>query len=634
MCGICGHVGIRHEGLLEEMTAALAHRGPDDAGLLRDGDAGLGHRRLSIIDVSGGHQPIENEDGSAALVANGEIYNFRELREELLGRGHRFRTESDSEVILHLWEEEGAACVRRLNGMFAFAIWDRRTRTLLLARDRLGIKPLYYATLPDGGLVFASELKALLRCGALPVELDPGAVLDYLGLRYVPGPGSLLRGVKKLPAAHVAELSRGRLRLERYWEPPYHTGPFRGDTREWLEGFGEAFERSIRRRLVSDVPLGAYLSGGVDSGAIVATMARLASEPVRTFTVGFDFAHDELEPAAATARALGCRHTEIACRAEDVGLLPEIVWHLDEPIGDAIVVPMFQLAREAKKHVSVILAGEGADETLGGYLFHKVLLWGTRVGGAIPRAVRQGVLLPLLRATPAGLLNLGFQYPADLGERGKQKLLDLLPLLEPASLARAYRHLISLFDARDLAGLLSPELAAAAPATPPEPARTEGPLLNRALDLQFAHWLPDDILMKQDKVSMAHAVEVRVPFLDHELVEYALSMPPSLKVRGLASKWILRRHARDLLPPRAASRRKMPFYTPVERYLAQPVFVDLLDDLLSERAVRERGVFRPDAVGRLRDSVRGGEFVMAKQLMSLMILELWCRMAVDRRGVA
>jgi asparagine synthase (glutamine-hydrolysing) len=638
MCGIAGYVGLRDETLLREMTAALAHRGPDDAGYLIDGEVGLGHRRLSIIDLAGGHQPIFNEDESLAVIANGEIYNYRELSVDLRARGHRFRTGSDCEVILHLYEEMGPRCVERMIGMFTFALWDKRARRLLIGRDRLGVKPLYYAALP-GAFLFASEAKALLRYRGLDAMVDPHGIVDYLALRYSPGPGGMFREIKKLPAGCVAEIdARGEAKIARYWEPPLCAGPWRGSERDWLEGFAERFERSIERRLIADVPLGAYLSGGVDSSVIVAAMAKRGGEPVRTFTVGFDFEHDELSQAAFTAKELGCRHTEIESRAEDVALLPEIVWHLDEPIGDAIVVPMYQLAREAKKQVSVILAGEGADETLGGYLFHKALLYGDRLAHTVPEPLRRGLLLPALRALPASAINLAFSYPAALGERGKQRLVDFIQLLGADHLPAAYRHLISLFDERDMPDLLTDDFRARLAASP---APTRGvardgrdvPFLNRAIDLQFEHWLPDDILTKQDKVSMAHALEVRVPFLDHELVEYALSIPPRLKIRRFVSKWLLRRYAERLLPKSVTSRRKMPFYVPVERYLEQPRFRELVGDALTERALRERGIFRPEAVARLRDSVASGEFLYSKQLLSIVILELWFRAMVDRRGV-
>jgi asparagine synthase (glutamine-hydrolysing) len=638
MCGICGFVGVEDDGgLLRRMTGVLQHRGPDGEGFFSAPGVGLGHRRLSIIDVAGGRQPLENEDGSLVLIHNGEIYNHQELRTDLICRGHRFRTASDSEVVLHLYEEFGTACLSRMIGMWAFALYDRPKRRLFVARDRLGIKPLYY--LQQGSrFLFASEIKSLACCEWLTPTIDPHAVDDYLALRYVPGPGGLLREIRKLPAAHFALVEDGRFRLERYWEPRAAAGGQRRSDADYLDEFAERFDRSIARRLMSEVPLGAYLSAGLDSSTIVAAMARETAQPVRTFTVGFDFEHDELRSAAETAKQLGCIHVEIACRASDIALLPQIVWHLDEPIGDPIVVPMFQLSRRAKQDVTVVLAGEGADELLGGYLFHKALLAGAHLG-RLPDIVRRGVIAPLVRATPARALNLAFQYPASLGQRGKLKLLDFLPLAGVERLPTAYRHLISLFDARDTADLYSDDFRAqlnqhASDALSPPVSDQTRPYLDRILALQFDSWLPEDILTKQDKMSMAHGIEARVPFLDHELVEFALALPPSLKIRRGVSKYILRRYASRLLPRATARRRKMPFYVPAERYLVEPAFRDLVADTLSERAVRLRGLFRPQAVSTLRARMEAGEFMFVKQVISLVMLELWFRMAVDRRGGA
>jgi asparagine synthase (glutamine-hydrolysing) len=618
------------------MTAALEHRGPDSDGRFRTDHASLGHRRLSIIDVAGGQQPIANEDESVFVICNGEIYNFRELRDELHARGHRFRTNSDTEVILHLYEEHGPdGCLQRLAGMFAFALYDTRERLLFVARDRLGIKPLYYME-HGSRFLFASESKSIMRYGGFEPTLDPDVVHQYLALRYVPGPGGMFREIRKLPAAHYALFREGALSLHRYWTPELYAGPFEGSADDYLEGFADHFERSIRRRLVSEVPLGAYLSGGLDSSVIVGAMSRITSEPVRTFTVGFDFEHDELEDAAETARMLGCRHTEVECRVQDVSLLPDIVYHLDEPIGDAIVIPMYLLAREAKKQVTVVLSGEGADEILGGYLFHKVLSTAHRFARTVPPGVRRALVSPALAAVPAGLLDRAFSYPGALGQRGKQKLLDLLELLEPGQLPEAYSHLISLFDRRDTQSLFTDDfrqqlrgqraLAEAAGAG-------GAPWLNRLLHLQFEHWLPDDILTKQDKMSMASGIEARVPFLDHDLVEYALRIPPDLKIRRGVSKYILRRYAARLLPSEVAARPKRPFYAPVEKYLEDPAFRDLLEDTLSERSVKERGLFRPEAIAALRRRMHAGEFVYVKQVFSLIVLELWFRMAVDRRAL-
>jgi asparagine synthase (glutamine-hydrolysing) len=638
MCGICGFVGIREDGLLARMTTALEHRGPDGSGFFETDDVGLGHRRLSIIDLEGGKQPIENEDGSLVLIFNGEIYNYQELRKGLVERGHQFKTRSDTEVILHLYEELGPGCLQQLAGMFTIGIWDKRERQLFLARDRLGIKPLYYLH-AGPRFLFASEFKSILQYRGFDPSLNPAAVHEYLALRYVPGPGGMFRELRKLPAAHYAIVRDGQVRLERYWTPEIYSGPFAGTESEYLEGYAERFERSVKRRMIAEVPVGAYLSGGLDSSTIVAVMAKLTSMPVRTFTVGFDYEHDELSQAAETARLLGCEHTPISCRISDIELLPKLVYHLDEPLGDPIVIPMYQLAREAKKEVTVILAGEGADETMGGYLFHKALLWGRMMATRTPRFVRNGVIAPALAATPASLMNLAFHYPAALGERGKRKVLDFLGLLEREQLSDAYVHLISLFDSRDTAMLYSDDFrrsvnGAVPGGAQPEIVASSAPELNRILHLQFAHWLPEDILMKQDKMSMAGGIEARVPFLDHELVEYALKIPPALKIRGGVTKYLLRRYAARVLPEPVVKRRKMPFYVPLEKYFADPVFRDMAEDTLSEKTVRNRGFFRPEAVAQLRQAMSRQEFVFVKQAFSLVMLELWCRMALDRRGAA
>ncbi|HUF67665.1 MAG TPA: asparagine synthase (glutamine-hydrolyzing) [Longimicrobiales bacterium] len=636
MCGICGFKGFRDDTLLAEMTESLHHRGPDAAGDLITNEASLGHRRLSIIDLEGGRQPITNEDGTIAIICNGEIYNYRELRAELIGRGHRFQTHSDTEVIVHLYEDYGPGCVDKLIGMFAFALWDGPRNLMLVARDRIGIKPLYY--LEHGGrFLFASELKSLLAYRGVDPAVDSAAVHRYLALRYSPGPGTMFDRIHKFPAGTLAVVRNGGVEFTRYWEPQLWDGPFDRSDQDYLDEFAERFERSIRRRLISDVPLGAYLSGGLDSSVIVAAMSKLTSEPVRTFTVGFDYAHDELGEAAKTAKLLGCRHTEIPCGVSDIEHLPRIVWHLDEPLGDAIVIPMYLLAREAKKQVTVVLTGEGADETLGGYLFHRALAMGNRLSRAVPRAVRSAIMLPALRATPAAALNLAFDYPANLGDRGKLKVIDFARLLDEEHLPAAYLHLISLFDHRDTSSLYSDDFARSLNGESLSVATVGGdnaaaPFLNRALHLQFDHWLPDDILMKQDKMSMASGIEGRVPFLDHELVEFSLRIPPHMKIRRKRSKHILRSYAERLLPPATTSRGKKPFYAPFEKYLEHPVFLEILDDTLSEKTVRERGLFRPEAVAALRDATRAGDFVHAKQVFSLVVLELWFRMAVDRRG--
>lgn len=634
MCGICGYVGLEDPDLIRSMTRSLAHRGPDGEGFLEDGDAALGHRRLSIIDLAGGAQPMENEDGSLSIVFNGEIYNYRELRKDLLARGHRFRTESDTEVIVHLWEDHGPAALDRLNGMFTFALWDKTKRELFVARDRLGIKPLYYIQ-PNGKLLFASEAKAFLEYDGFRPELDLDGVHEYLALRYSPGPESMLQGLRKLPAAHWLRCRDGTVEIRRWWTPPEGAGPFLGSQEEYLEGFAERFERSIQRRMIADVPVGAYLSGGLDSSVISAAMARLTSHPIRTYSVGFDFEHNELEEAAATAKLLGSRHTEIQSTPDDLEILPDVVYHLDEPVGDPITIPTWRLAERARQDVKVVLTGEGADETLGGYLFHKALLAGVRLARALPGRTLRSLPAAAASVAPAALMNLAFQYPASLGERGKLKVVDFLRRIGRDELPWAYRGLISLFDDRDAEHLYSHEFSAAVGVTPrglnqwilPDSV----PDLHAILRLSLEHWLPDLILTKQDKLTMANSLEGRVPYLDHELVEYLASTPPSMKISGGVVKVLLRRYAERLLPKETAGRKKMPFYFPLEKYFGTPFFQDLVADCLSEKTLRETGLFNPRGVAALRKTAGGGEFMHAKQLFSLVSLELWRRAFVERR---
>jgi len=621
------------------MTDVLTHRGPDDVGYFREGPAGLGHRRLSVIDLSGGHQPMFSPGETLVITYNGEIYNFRELREALEQQGHAFHTASDTEVLLRLYEAKGSEALGALNGMFAFAIYDRREKSLFLARDRIGIKPLYYLALP-GRLLFASEAKALLCYRDWTPTLNANAIHDYLALRYVPGDRTVYNEIRRLPAGHYLTYQADEVKLHRYWEPPLGRGARKRSENDYLDELASLMEKSVRRRMISDVPLGAYLSGGLDSSTIVGAMAQIVSRPIKTFCVGFDYEHDELNEAAATAKYLGCDHHEIPCRAEDVSLLPDIVHHLDEPMGDAIIIPMFQLSREAKRHVTVILTGEGGDEIFAGYLFHKVMRIGDLYRRLAPQALRRWVLGPLLAGVPASVLNIAFKYPAELGKRGKQKALDYLQLLEPPQMDQAYRHLISLFDARDTPDLYTPEFSAMLSSTGMhEPdTRRNGTLpgtayLDRLLHLQFDHWLPDNMLLRQDKTGMAHGIEGRVPFLDHELVEFAVRLPPGLKLKRLTGKYLLRRYAATLLPPSVVRRKKMPFYVPIENYFQQPGFRELMDDLLNDQSVRQRGLFRPEAVARLRTMMHRREFLFVKQVFSLMVLELWFRIFADQAPV-
>ncbi len=630
MCGICGYVGIEDPTLVERMMRCMVHRGPDGEGVFRDGDVTLGHRRLAIIDLGGGAQPMSSPDGRYQISFNGEIYNFRELRQQLESRGDIFRTMSDTEVLLRLFQREGLDGLSKLNGMFAFAVFDRETRELILVRDRVGIKPLYYSELA-GKLLFASGTKALLQYPGLPRDINPDAVKNYLALRYVPGDRTILSQVRRLPPGHYLRFKGGRSEIRPWWHPPNPHKSRRSES-DYLDELSELMHKSVRRRLISDVSFGAYLSGGLDSSVIVALMAKLSNAAPKTFSVGFDYEHDELSQAAETAKLLGCDHTEVACRAKDIGLLEEAVRYSDDPLGDPITIPMFQLAREAKKKVTVILTGEGADEMFGGYLFHKVM-WGADLyRGLTPGPLRRHLIKPMVSALPPSWLNIAFRYPAQLGERGKLKAVDYLDVLDSGDADEGYRHLISLFDDRELSGLFSPDFAGQLRESSfawRAPETQHSDRFDQMLELQYGHWLPDNMLLRQDKMGMASSIEGRVPFLDHELMDFAFRLPRKFKLRRLTGKYLLRELGAKLLPKSTAHRAKMPFYVPIEEYFQDAAFVEQMGDLLSERAVRDRGIFDPRAVANLAASMRRKEFLLVKQVFSLMTLELWFRAFVD-----
>ena len=612
MCGICGIIGEVDPVLLERMMLAQRHRGPDDEGTHVDVQAGvaLGHLRLSIIDVAGGRQPIYNEDESLCIVFNGEIYNHQELREGLLARGHRFRTRSDTEVILHLYEEEGERTPERLQGMFAFAVWDRERRSLLLARDRMGIKPLFYAARARRFL-FASELKAILADPAIPREVDPVALDRYLTFMYVPAPDTMVRGVHKLLPGHTLLLRSGSARIRRYWQlPPAATSQPKACLRNAARDLREQLSEAVRCRLMSEVPLGAYLSGGLDSSLVVGLTSQVSQAP-NTFSVGFEEkAFDESRYARIVAQRFGTRHHELVCRHRATEEIRRIIWHLDEPVADAAAMPTYLMAEATKPHATVVLTGEGADELFAGYSHYKILCLGNALGGTALPQFHFG-------HPDSSLLSRASAFAGSLSN--------------PCA---AYLALKTVFTDAEKAALLRPEVQRPADADPAgrlvEPYLAEsagGDYLQRLLRLDLALWLPDDLLVKVDRMTMAHAVEARVPYLDHRLVESALGLPAGWMLRGGVAKYLLRRMAEGVLPDGIVRRRKTGFGVPVGEWASRE-WRGLVSGVLGPDAVRRRGWMDPDIVSRLLARPRLGMF-HRRQFWTLFSLEMWCRAFLD-----
>jgi asparagine synthase (glutamine-hydrolysing) len=623
MCGICGVVynesgaAPRQDALLA-MREAMHHRGPDEAGLYVGPGIGLGHRRLRIIDLSNGRQPIANEDGQIQVVFNGEIYNFRELRARLEARGHRFTTRSDTEVIVHLYEEVGGDFASHLEGMFAIALWDARKRSLWLARDHLGKKPLFYYEDPEK-LVFASELKAVLAYAAVPVHVSLDAVLDYLHFGYVPAPRTILREVHKLPPGHVACWKNGLQEPQSYWEVPLPREEPWG-FEDACDAFREAFEHAVRRRLISDVPLGAFLSGGLDSAAVVAMMSRVSSEPVRTFTIGFgETSHDESADARRVAGHLGTQHTELRAEAPTIDLLPEIVHYMDEPMADSSALPTFLVSRLARTHVTVALSGDGGDELLGGYRRYFADRRDQRFL-RIPRPVRAGMGAVAGYCPDWMPAKRYFQY---VGKDSMSRYLSRISLASTDLL----RKLVA-------PGLV--ERLAAHPAFEPlramDHALGRGEPAHRFTYIDYQSYLPNDILVKVDRMSMASALEVRSPFVDHRLLELVSTFPASFRATQRERKRVLRAVAGPWLPPETLAKPKHGFSVPIDVWFRRQA-VSYVESVLLDRQARSRGLFRERAVGSLLRRHQAGRADHSPLLWALLCLELWLSRVVPACSV-
>jgi asparagine synthase (glutamine-hydrolysing) len=622
VCGIAGKLWFDpnrpvSRDVLTRMTDRIRHRGPDSAGYYLNGSIGLGHRRLSIIDLATGDQPIGNEDGSVQVIFNGEIYNFADVRTELLSHGHHFKTKSDTEVIVHGFEQWGDDCVSRFRGMFTFAVWDDRRRVLLLARDRLGVKPLYYAVL-DGGIAFASEIKALLDDPDVSREWDAEAIDAYLTLGYIPAPMTVFKTIRKLDAGHTLRVENGRVSIRQYWDLRFTGDGDASRESEYLERLDELLHEAVRLRLISDVPLGAFLSGGIDSSAVVSTMVRTSNSPVLTMSVGFDSKeYDEVEHALAVAKHLGCEaHTRtVTPQVEE--LLPKLAWHCDEPFADSSIIPTYYVSRAAREQVTVALSGDGGDELWAGYARYHVESAEARV---------RALLGPLAR--PAGLV--GSILPTSV--RGVKSLAHLM---YPAPQAYAIKHAYDYFgDAARHAAYTGEFEAIVRDADPYakhrrlyESCESSDPI-DRAMYVDAKTYMVDDVLTKVDKMSMAVSLETREPLLDHRLLEYVATIPSSLKLRNGTTKYLLRQLLQKRLPASILERPKQGFSAPIDQWLAGPL-QQLGNDVLFSGTFAKRGIMRDDTVKRLWEDHRSGRANHKHRLWAVMMLELWFREFVD-----
>ncbi|MFK8030977.1 MAG: asparagine synthase (glutamine-hydrolyzing) [Gammaproteobacteria bacterium] len=628
MCGIHGVAAINRDlrftpAHVEAMGDITTHRGPDDSGMHADERAIIAMRRLSIIDVAGGHQPISNADDSIWVVCNGEIYNFQNLREQLIADGAGFKTNSDTEVIIHLYERHGLDFVSHLEGMYGFALWDSRKQLLVVGRDRLGIKPVYYSV-NDGNLMFASELKSILALPGASTELNKAALTEYLKLGYVPAPHSMIEGVQKLPPATLLICENGDLRFHTYWKMTQNIQTLNDE--QWCERFRDELTVSVTKQMVSDVPLGAFLSGGIDSSAVVACMAAHSERPVKTFSIGFGNAsggqyYNELPYAQQIATQFGTDHQEIVVEPQVVDLMPRLLWHMDEPIADTAFVTTYLVSEFARRDVTVILSGVGGDELFGGYrrylgdYYLRAVNW-------MPVGMRRGLLKHVVNRLPADrhspLMNLS---------RYAKAVLESSEL----SFEQRYKGYVSAMETRAVDALLVNSSQGGDALDQAFARFTDGDGVNRMMQLDLATQMPDDLLMLTDKMSMAASLECRVPLLDERMVDLGMSMPGEQKIRGRELKSIMKRALEPMLPKNILYRKKRGFGAPMGAWFKNEL-KPLMDHLLAADTIEKRGLFKPSVVADMIREHGTSEADRTDELMALINLEIWSRMYLDGRS--
>ena len=605
MCGIVGF-NWNDKDLLKKMMKLVNHRGPDESGYYLDGDISLGHQRLKIIDLKTGRQPIHNEDESIQIIFNGEIYNYLDLRNDLEKNGHRFYTNTDTEVIVHSYEEYGIDCVNRFNGMFAFAIWDSNKKQLLLARDRLGIKPLYYYF--DGDkFIFASEIKAILEYEGIEREVDLNALNEYFTYRYVPTNRTMIKNIYKLLPGHILVFKNNAINVSRYWDlkesitnnsEGYYTSKLR-----------ELLRESVKMRLMSDVPLGVYLSGGIDSSCIVALMSEMVDN-IKTFSVGFGSeGENELDYARYVSEYFGTDHHEIIVGENDLKLLPEMIWHLDEPVGDAATLPTYIISKFAKREVTVVLAGEGGDELFAGYDNYKIMKIGHNFSKLVPKFVKTN-LLPIIGKPFSGNVNL----------------MRVLDLASAENEYEQYLNVIACFNKNEIKRLGDFNMVNLKEYFP-----NNMKMLNKLLYFGIKTWLPNDFFMKADRMTMAHAIEERVPLLDPNIVDFSFTIPPNLKLKGFTGKYIFKKAMIGILPQKIIYRKKQGYGTPMD-YWFKHSLKDVLEKLIDEST---HNYYNKEYVSNILKKFQksGGNpnmnFYNAQKLWSVLIFEMWHKMFIE-----
>jgi asparagine synthase (glutamine-hydrolysing) len=630
MCGIAGFIDLWDEApirdhadrahLLNNMCQVIRHRGPDDQGVLISEGIALGMRRLSIIDLAGGQQPISGEDGTATIVFNGEIYNFLELKQQLQDCGHIFKTNSDTEAIVHAYEEYGISCVDHLRGMFAFALWDNKKKSLFIARDRVGKKPLYYTVTASGTLVFGSELKVLLEHPGVRREIDLEALDAYLTLGYVPDPLSIFRGIRKLPPASYLIFNNCEVKVSAYWD--FQFAPDESKSEEYyIEGLQSLLDESVRLRLMSEVPLGAFLSGGIDSSTVVALMARHMDQPVKTFSIGFhEDSYNELKYARLTAKKFGTDHHEFFVTPQICDIVDELAWHFDEPFADSSAIPTYMVSKLAREHVTVILSGDGGDELFAGYTRY-VVDQGRNGFSYVPRLLRKGVMQPISAHLPHGTFGRNFIHNISLDPIDRYlDSVSVFSRLNKESLYTAdFRNRLQ--DGEWTTRCFH-ELAGKA---------NTGNSLDKLLYIDSKTYLPGDIMTKVDRMSMAVSLEARAPLLDHKLIDFVMRIPASMKLAGNETKHILKRAIKELVPQEILNRPKQGFGVPVQEWINLQLR-DRIHDVLSDTRTRQRGYLDSRYVNLLLDEHERGRRDHSTSLWALLMLELWHRQFLDKSG--